>query len=185
MPLTNGGPHRRVLWPRGGGSTFTTGGPMSPGSIVQNGPERMRERSRTNRSSRGVTYRLNHVAPPKPTWRPSGRLDVHPCDHLAPFEMVDGLLHLPESRERIDDRVDTEVGFAAIAPRRDVVRGHGRREDAAQRVKCALHRLVFAALAERTNHEHPSRDSPAFARRAPAWQAHCRVLQLECRGRVL
>src|ERR1700752_745220 len=130
MPLTNGGPHRRVSSPRGGGSTLTTAAPMSPSIIVQNGPERMRERSRTKMSSRGVTYRLNHVAPPKPTAAASGRLDVHRCDHLAPFGMVDGLLHLPESRERIDDRVDTEVGFAAIAPRRDVVRGHGRRENA-------------------------------------------------------
>src|SRR2546427_4278134 len=116
MPLTNGGPHRRVSSPRGGGSTLTTVAPMSPSIIVQKGPERMRERSSTNTSSRGVTYRLNHVAPSNPTVADSGRLDVHRCLDVAPFEMVDSLLHLPESGQGIDDRVHPEMWFAAIAP---------------------------------------------------------------------
>jgi hypothetical protein len=55
MPLINGGPQRRVSSPRGGGSTLTTVAPMSPSIIVQNGPERMRERSSTKMSSRGIT----------------------------------------------------------------------------------------------------------------------------------
>src|SRR5262249_41184254 len=55
MPLTNGGPQRRVSSPRGGGSTLTTVAPMSPSIIVQNGPERIRDRSSTKMLSSGVT----------------------------------------------------------------------------------------------------------------------------------
>src|ERR1043165_9545969 len=66
MPLTNGGPHRRVSSPRGGGSTLTTVAPMSPSIMVQNGPDRIRERSRTKISSSGVTdWNYNQIPNPK------------------------------------------------------------------------------------------------------------------------
>src|SRR5258706_2910749 len=61
MPLTKGGPHSRVSSPRGGGSTFTIFAPISPSIMVQNGPERIRDRSSTKISSSGVTRKeLNH-----------------------------------------------------------------------------------------------------------------------------
>src|SRR5262245_8969158 len=54
MPPMKGGPHCRLSSPRGGGSTLTTSAPMSAKSIVHTGPERIRERSTTNKSSRGL-----------------------------------------------------------------------------------------------------------------------------------
>src|SRR6185295_1449158 len=59
MPPTNGGPHCRLSSPSGGGSTLMTCAPMSASIIVQIGPERILERSTTNRSSRGRIGR-NH-----------------------------------------------------------------------------------------------------------------------------
>src|SRR5262252_925293 len=55
----NGGPHWRLSSPEGGGSTFTTSAPMSARSIVQTGPDRIRERSTTNRSSSGFILRFS------------------------------------------------------------------------------------------------------------------------------
>src|SRR5262249_20602468 len=56
MPLMNGGPHCRLSSPSGGGSTFMTWAPMSANSIVQTGPDKIRERSTTRRSSRGLIF---------------------------------------------------------------------------------------------------------------------------------
>src|SRR5712692_7938610 len=51
----NGGPHCRLSSPDGGGSTFTTCAPMSARSMVQTGPDRIRDKSTTTRSSSGFT----------------------------------------------------------------------------------------------------------------------------------
>src|SRR5438552_9573669 len=56
MPATNGGPHCRLSSPRGGGSTFITCAHISAISIVQTGPDRIRERSRTKKSSSGLIF---------------------------------------------------------------------------------------------------------------------------------
>src|SRR5947209_7817541 len=53
MPPMKGGPHCRLSSPEGGGSTLMTRAPMSARSMVQTGPERIRERSTTKRSSNG------------------------------------------------------------------------------------------------------------------------------------
>src|SRR6185436_7810253 len=37
---------------------------------------------------------------------------------VAPFEMVDSLFHLEDGGERVHDRVDAEVRFTAVTPRR-------------------------------------------------------------------
>src|SRR5215471_1297220 len=56
MPPINGGPHCRLSSPSGGGSTLITSAPMSARSIVQTGPDKIRERSTTNKSSSGFMY---------------------------------------------------------------------------------------------------------------------------------
>src|SRR5438093_430197 len=153
MPLTNGGPHRRVSSPRGGGSTLTTVAPMSPSIIVQKGPERMRERSRTKTSSSGITDEImdptNHELLTTNHQRrrrvaDSGRLRVGRCGDLATLQMVDRLLDLPQGGQRVDDRIDTEVRFAPVAPRRNVVNRHRCGQDAAERMHSAFDFLVFA-----------------------------------------
>src|SRR5688500_7376724 len=53
MPPTNGGPHNRLSSPQGGGSTLITSAPISASIIVHIGPERIRDRSTTTRSSSG------------------------------------------------------------------------------------------------------------------------------------
>src|SRR5215471_6569038 len=51
-----GGPHWRLSSPSGGGSTFMTSALISAISIVQMGPDRIRVRSTTNKSSKGLMY---------------------------------------------------------------------------------------------------------------------------------
>src|ERR1051326_1940058 len=53
MPPIKGGPHCRLSSPNGGGSILTTSAPISASSVVQTGPERIRERSTIKRSSSG------------------------------------------------------------------------------------------------------------------------------------
>jgi hypothetical protein len=66
--------------------------------------------------------------------------------------MMRRLLDFPESRERIDDRVDPEVRLAAITPGRDVVGRHHSGKEAPCCVDRTFDRFVLAALAERSNH---------------------------------
>src|SRR5947199_251752 len=54
MPPTKGGPHCRLSSPNGGGSTLMTSAPMSASNMEQTGPDRIRERSTTKRSSSGL-----------------------------------------------------------------------------------------------------------------------------------
>src|SRR5688572_7198365 len=53
MPPTKGGPHIRESSPWGGGSTLMIRAPISASIMLQIGPERIRERSTTKRSSSG------------------------------------------------------------------------------------------------------------------------------------
>src|SRR5262249_19114567 len=89
--------------------------------------------------------------------RPDGDL---PTRGLAAFEMVRRLFDLPHNREGVYDGIDAEMHLAAIAPGRNVVRGHEGGERAPGGMDCALYELALAAFTKRF-HPAPLQTGPA------------------------